>query len=200
MLDERMRLVKDTVFYPMAQPLRTIPPWLFSVLGLMMGLGAALALWQQVYWLGLLLWFFNRVFDALDGAVARTSGTQSDLGGYLDIVIDFVVYAAIPVGLALGRMETAVTYGLIFLLCAFYVNAASWMYLAAILEKRSQQRAERLTSVTMPAGLIGGVETIIFYTAFILFPGVLAWLFCLMGLLVLVTILQRLLWAIRHLN
>jgi hypothetical protein len=52
----------------------------------------------------------------------------------------------------------------------------------------------------MPAGLIGGTETIIFYSAFIVFHSVLPWLFGLMGLLVVVTILQRLLWAIRHLN
>ena len=200
MFDERMRLMKDTVFHPMAQPLQAIPPWFFSVLGLIVGLGAAIALWQQAYLLGFLLWFFNRVFDALDGAVARTSGMQSDFGGYLDIIIDFVVYAAVPVGLALGRMETAVTYSLIFLLCTFYVNGASWMYLAAILEKRTHQHADRLTSVVMPAGLIGGTETIIFYTAFIFFPGVLPWLFSLMGLLVVVTIGQRLFWAIRYLN
>lgn len=199
MFDERMRLVKDTVFYPMAQPLQAIPPWLFSVLGLFAGMAAAIALWQQAYLLGFLFWFLNRLFDALDGAVARISGAQSDFGGYLDIVIDFVVYAAIPVGLALGRMETAVTYSLLFLLCTFYINGASWMYLAAILEKRSHQHVDRLTSVTMPAGLIGGTETIIFYTAFIFFPGVLAWLFCLMGLLVLITIGQRLFWAARHL-
>ncbi len=200
MFDDRMRLVKENVFHPMAQPLRAVPPWLFSVLGLVAGVAAAIVLWQQSYVLGFLFWFFNRVFDALDGAVARINGAQSDFGGYLDIVIDFVVYAAVPVGLALGRMDTAVTYSLIFLLCTFYVNGASWMYLAAILEKRTHQHADRLTSVTMPAGLVGGTETIVFYSAFILFPGALPWLFGLMGLLVAVTILQRLLWAIRHLT
>lgn len=200
MFDERMRLVKDTVFNPMAQPLQMVPPWFFSVLGLIAGVGAALAAWQQAYPLAVLLWWLNRIFDGLDGAVARISDSQSDFGGYLDIVFDFAVYAAVPVGLALGRMETAVTYSLLFLLCTFYVNGASWMYLAAILEKRSQQRANRLTSITMPAGLIGGTETIIFYSAFILFPGVLPWLFGLMGSLVVITIGQRLLWAIRHLN
>jgi hypothetical protein len=50
----------------------------------------------------------------------------------------------------------------------------------------------------MPAGIIGGTETIIFYTAFIFFPAYLAWLFSLMGLLIIVTILQRLVWASRH--
>ena len=199
MFDERMRLVKDTVFHPVAQPLQAIPPWLFSVLGLMVGVAAAIALWQQAYLLGFLLWFLNRVFDGLDGAVARVCYSQSDFGGYLDIVMDFIVYAAVPVGLALGQMNTAVTFSLIFLLCTFYVNSASWMYLAAILEKRSHRHSDRLTTVVMPVGLIGGTETIIFYSAFIIFPSVLPWLFSLMGVLIVLTIGQRLIWAIRHL-
>lgn len=35
----------------------------------------------------------------IDGLVARVSGQQTDFGGYLDILCDFVVYAAIPIGL-----------------------------------------------------------------------------------------------------
>lgn len=200
MFDDRMRIVKDTVFNPMAEVVQMVPPWLFSVLGLIAGVGAALAAWQQSYLLAVLLWWLNRILDGFDGAVARITESQSDFGGYLDIILDYVVYAAVPVGLALGRMDTAVTYALIFLLGTFYVNGASWMYLAAILEKRSHRPATRLTSIVMPAGLVGGTETIVFYSIFIIFPSVLVWSFCLMGFLVIVTIVQRLLWAIRHLN
>ncbi|WP_420643217.1 CDP-alcohol phosphatidyltransferase family protein [Candidatus Leptofilum sp.] len=200
MFDERMRLVKDTVFNPVAELVQVVPPWLFSVMGLIAGIGAALAAWQQSYLLAVLLWWLNRILDGLDGAVARVSDSQSDFGGYLDIIIDYVVYAAVPIGLAFGQMETAVTYALIFLLSTFYVNGASWMYLAAILEKRSHQPTHRLTSVVMPAGLVGGTETIVFYSAFLIFPSVLLWLFSLMGLLVVITIVQRLVWASRHLQ
>lgn len=73
------------------------------------------------------------------------------------------------------------------------------MYLAAILEKRNLSRGDKLTTITMPTGIIGGTETILFYTVFIFFPAHLVWLFSLMGLLILVTILQRLAWAYRHL-
>jgi phosphatidylglycerophosphate synthase len=198
MFDEKMRLVKDTAFNPLAQLLQSVPPWLFTAAGLVAGVATAVALWQQQYGLGLFLWFINRVFDGLDGAVARQRDRQSDFGGYLDIVVDFVVYAAIPVGLAAGVANTAVTLSLIFLLSTYYVNAASWMYLAAILEKRRAVHKQRLTTITMPAGLVGGTETIVFYTAFILFPAYLVWLFGLMGLLIIVTILQRLVWAARH--
>lgn len=206
MFDEKMRLVKDTTFNPLAQLSQRVPPWWFTAAGLLAGVVTAVTLWQQQYALGFLLWFINRVFDGLDGAVARLRGTQSDFGGYLDIVVDFVVYAVIPVGLAAGVASTAtstgsvqaITLSLIFLLCTYYVNAASWMYLAAILEKRRAVHDGRLTTITMPAGIIGGTETIVFYTAFILFPSYLAWLFGLMGLLITATILQRLVWAARH--
>jgi phosphatidylglycerophosphate synthase len=200
MFDDRMRVVKDTVFNPMAEVMQMVPPWLFSVLGLIAGVGAALAAWQQAYLLAVLLWWLNRILDGFDGAVARITDSQSDFGGYLDIILDYVVYAAVPIGLAFGRMDTAVTYALIFLLSTFYVNGASWMYLAAILEKRSHQHANRLTSVVMPAGLVGGTETIIFYSVFIIFPGVLVWSFSLMAVLVAITVIQRLVWAIRHLT
>lgn len=200
MFDEQLRGVKDGVFDPLAQLLQSVSPWFFSAAGLLVGLMAATALWQQQYALGFGLWFLNRVFDGLDGAVARQCGKQSDFGGYLDIIVDFVVYAAIPAGLAVGRGETAVFLALIFLLSSFYVNGASWMYLAAILEKRKLAHSNRLTTITMPTGLIGGVETIIFYTAFMFFPSYLVWLFSLMGLLVLLTIGQRLVWAWGHLG
>ncbi len=200
MFDERMRRMKEIAFDPLAQPLRLIPPWMLSVVGLLLGIGAAVALWQQAYPVGLVLWFLNRVFDGLDGTVARARGAQSDFGGYLDIIVDFVVYALIPVGLALGQPSNAVILSLVFLLCTYYVNAASWMYLAAILEKRNLSRGDKLTTITMPTGIIGGTETILFYTVFILFPVHLVWLFSLMGLLILFTIMQRLVWAARHLS
>ena len=46
MFDDRMRMVKDSVFNPMAEVVQIVPPWLFSVLGLIAGVGAALAAWH----------------------------------------------------------------------------------------------------------------------------------------------------------
>ena len=178
MCDEQMRRFKDMAFQPLARQMLRVPPWVFSVLGLLMGIAAAAALWQQAYGWGFLFWFLNRAFDALDGSVARLVGEQSDFGGYLDILLDFATYALIPIGLAWGRPLPENLLALSFLLASFYVNAASWMYLAAILEKHHHTPGHRLTTVTMPAGIIGGTETIIFYTAFIFFrriwPGCLA--------------------------
>ncbi len=202
MFDDTMRQVKEAAFRPFARWFGGIPPVALTGVALLFGLLAAGALVYQLYWLAFIAWFFNRAFDALDGVVARLQGSQSDFGGYLDILLDFVVYAIIPMGLVLGQPSTAGYMALVLLLAVFYVNAASWMYLSAILEKRGAGAAAQgeQTSVTMPAGLIGGTETIIFYTLFMVFNQWYVWLFGLMAALVAVTILQRLVWAARRLD
>jgi phosphatidylglycerophosphate synthase len=131
--------------------------------------------------------------------VARLHRRQSDLGGYLDILADYVVYAGFPLALVIGTPSRAGYLSLALLLAIFYLNTASWMYLAAILEKRQHGSGE-LTTITMPAGLIGGTETIIFYTLFLIWPHYLVPLYLLMSGLVLVTVGQRLVWAVRHLH
>ncbi|MDZ7629780.1 MAG: hypothetical protein U5K74_00120 [Gemmatimonadaceae bacterium] len=82
---------------------------------------------------------------------------------------------------------------------AFFVNACSWMYLSAVLEKRASgaSRTGELTTVTMPPALVAGFETVVFYTLFFLFPQKLVLLFGIMATLVCINVLQRLLWSRR---
>ncbi|MCK7519029.1 MAG: hypothetical protein MZV64_15540 [Ignavibacteriales bacterium] len=96
--------------------------------------------------------FRNRVLDGLDGLLARMHDKQSDFGGYVDILTDFVVYAALPIGLVAGSPSNERYLALAFMLASFYVNTASWMYLAAILEKRSARDPDTQTTIVMPAG------------------------------------------------
>ena len=202
MFDNTMRQVKETAFRPFARWFRNVPPVVLTLISLLFGLLAFGSLVYQLYWLAFAAWFFNRSFDALDGVVARMQGSQSDFGGYLDILVDFVVYAIIPIGLVLGQPSTVSFIALAVMLSVFYVNAASWMYLSAILEKRAagaQAQGEQ-TSVTMPSGLIGGTETIILYSLFLVFPQWTIGLFALMSILVIVTIFQRLVWAAKNLD
>ena len=53
----------------------------------------------QWYLAGLVLMLLSRIGDGLDGAVARIAG-KTDLGGYLDIVLDFLFY-----GVSAGRLR-----------------------------------------------------------------------------------------------
>ena len=51
----------------------------------------------------------------------------------------------------------------------------------------------------MPGGIVGGFVTIVFYCLFILFPTQLMPLFITMGVLTLIGVVQRLVWAARTL-
>lgn len=202
MFDERLRDTKEALFIQLALSFRLNyihPLWLTAV-GFLFGLLAGFCLWQQAYGWGLIFWWLNRIFDGLDGTVARTESLQTDLGGYLDILADFAIYALIPVSLVMAAPTIPSFVTLAFLLSTFYLNAASWMYLSALLEKRRWSYARPKTSVNMPAGLIGGGETILFYSVFILWPSWVVPLFGLMGLLVLATVVQRIVWATHHLS
>ena len=201
MLDPLLRPVKERYLAPVAIAIGTrVSPMAATIAALLVGLGAAACAAAGLYSVALLLWIVNRLLDGLDGTLARVHGTQSDLGGYVDILLDFVVYAAIPMGFALGIGDRATFAAALALLASFYVNTASWMYLAAVLERRDAGARSRgeLTTITMPPGLIGGTETIMFYAAFFLFPVLVVPLFWIMCGLVSVTVLQRLRWAIRN--
>lgn len=202
MFDNNLRDTKETIFIQIAETLHLFalhPTW-YTVLGLLIGIAAALAVSQELYFAGVVLWLLNRIFDGLDGTVARVQALQSDLGGYVDILADFVVYSLIPIGLVWATPSAANIWAGFALIAIFYINGASWMFLSAILEKRKQSSKTKKTSIEMPAGLVGGAETIVFYSAFIVFWQWLAVLFWIMVLLVLITVVQRLVWATKHLD
>ncbi|GAB5494489.1 MAG: CDP-alcohol phosphatidyltransferase family protein [Phototrophicaceae bacterium] len=203
MLDKQMRDVKERVLNPMAQWVGdNISPTEITIAGAIIGVVAAVFAWQCWYFAGLILFLINRVFDGLDGTVARMFNKQSDFGGYLDIIVDNLIYALIPMGLALSTGQPIVYIALLFLLLTFYVNSASWMILSSILEKRNRGAKDsgEMTTVTMVDGLMEGTETIAFFALFFLLPQFMAALFIIMGILVIVTILQRLYWSYHTLD
>jgi hypothetical protein len=79
----------------------------------------------------------------------------------------------------------------------YFVNTISWCYLAALLEKRQAgaQSGGEMTSVTMPAALIEGTETVLFFSAFLLWPGWAGPLFSIKAALVSVGVYQRWIFA-----
>jgi len=198
MLDRELREVKEKMLTPLVTQVdERVHPNIITLIGLGFGLAAGVAALLRLYPLALLLWGVNRLLDGLDGTVARERAQQSDLGAYLDILIDFVVYAFIPVMLAVGINTREIYLMLALLLSSFYINAASWMYLAALLEKRKHGATSQaeMTSVTMPRGLVEGMETILFFTLFLLLPAQAAFLFGTMAALTLLTVIQRVYWA-----
>ncbi len=118
------------------------------------------------------------------------------------MLADTIGYVAVPLGVALGVDRTEAWIAVAVLLGVLWVNGMSWAYLAAILEKRGEGASStgETTAVTMPPALVEGTETIIIYSAFVLFPSLAPWLFSAMAALVVANVAQRLSWANRHLG
>ena len=199
MFDSYLRNIKDRVGEPIARQVKFLSPNLVSVLGVLVALLSAYLAVRQIYFWGLAFWLLSRALDGLDGLLARLYSKQSDFGGYLDIILDFVAYAAVPLGFGLGAASQNVYVALAVLLSSFYLNSASWMYLAAILEKRAARDSETLTTIVMPAGLIGALESITIYSLFFVLPQYIFWIFIIFSALVFITVIQRLIWAYKTL-
>lgn len=200
MFDNYLRGIKDRLGQPLAQRMSNVNPNNLTLVGLVVGIGSAVFAGYGLLFWAFAFWLINRSLDGLDGLIARLHYKQDDFGGYLDILSDIVIYAALPIGVVLGAPSQARYLALIAMLAAFYVNTASWMYLAAIQEKRAASDPETKTTIAMPSGLIGGFETIVFFCLFILFPAQVTIFFLIFTFLVIITIFQRLIWAKRQLH
>lgn len=197
MYDHVLRQPKRIVYQPLAKRI-PLSPNLITLLGLLPGLAAALACLGGFYRVALWLWILNRLLDGLDGEVARAQNKQSDLGGYLDILADLFVYAAIPMAIAIHWNTTSIWFACCFMLMSFYLNVGSWMYLSSILEKigMGAEKTGESTSVCMPRGLIEGGETVLAFTLFLVWPAQAAWLFGAFGSLTFLGAALRVRWAI----
>jgi phosphatidylglycerophosphate synthase len=150
-----------------------------TLVGLALGLAAAAAIAAGATGLGLALLLASRLADGLDGAVARAT-RRTDLGGFLDIVADFAVYGAVPLGfVALDPAANGLAGAA--LLLSFYVNGTTFLGYAILAERRGlETRARGLKSLYFSRGLIEGTETIGFFVILCLCPRAfapLAWIF-----------------------
>jgi phosphatidylglycerophosphate synthase len=202
-IDRALRRRTEVVLAPVARLApRRVHPTAITVAAVVPGLGAAVAAGAGEPVLAVALWLLNRMLDGLDGAVARQAGRRSDLGAYADIVLDVVVYAAIPIGIAVGRDSRAGWIAAAVLLGAFYVNAIAWSYLSALLERRGAGAGARgeVTAVTMPAGLVEGAETVVLFAVALAVPGWSVAVMWAMAAAVLVGVAQRAVAASRTLG
>lgn len=191
MLDARLRPLIDP---PLNAAGRMIARWgiapnLVTLAGLLPGLSAAFAIAYGHFLIALLLILLNRLFDGLDGAVARAS-RPSDFGGYLDIVADFAFYVAIPVGF--GFAQSSNTVPAMVLTAAFTLTGISFLAFATLAARRGIETSDHgQKSFFYNTGLAEGTETIAVFVLMCLFPAyfpILAWGYA--GLCLL-TVIQR---------
>jgi phosphatidylglycerophosphate synthase len=198
MLDGPLRPLKDRVLGPLVRgPLRTVSPLAVTAVALAAALGAGVAAWSSAPGVAVGLWLLSRLADGLDGAVARHQNRAGDRGGLVDIVADTIGYAIVPLGIAAGIDTRQAWVVVAVLLATFYVNAVSWTYLAALLEKRAAgaDATGATTSTIMPRGLVEGTETILFFTLALAWPAAAPALLAAMAAAVAVTVAERLWWS-----
>src|SRR5262245_28438980 len=111
MLDRHLRAVKDRSLAPVARWLGSgISPVAITWAAFAAGVGSAVAALTGARIVGLSLWIVNRLLDGLDGTHARVHDRVTHFGAYLDIVLDFVVYAAIPIAITARSDAQAMTF------------------------------------------------------------------------------------------
>src|SRR5262245_38590663 len=92
--------------------------------GCVLGLAAAVFIALGQFGVALSLFLANRIADGLDGAVARTT-RRTDRGAFLDITLDFLIYAAVPLGFAAWNAP-ANALPAAFLLASFVANGSAF--------------------------------------------------------------------------
>ncbi|NQY57156.1 MAG: CDP-alcohol phosphatidyltransferase family protein [Ilumatobacteraceae bacterium] len=111
MFDGKFRAPVDRVVRPVGDSIKKtgITPDHLTIMGLLVGIGAAVAIGAGALRLGLLLVILAALPDLLDGAVAKASGTSSPRGAFFDSTIDRVTDALLLGGIAwyLASTESA---------------------------------------------------------------------------------------------
>jgi len=151
-----------------------------TLTGFALGMTGCVAIGFQQYLLGLALILANRLADGIDGCVARQSETGStDVGGFLDFVLDVIFYGAVPVAFAVAQPDALLPA--CFLVYSFMGTTGSFLSYAVISAKRGvTSDREGRKSFFYSAGFMEGTETVVFFTLFCLFPlsfSTLAWVF-----------------------
>lgn len=140
-----------------------------TLTGFAFGMAAALLVALGYSWLAIVPLLANRALDGLDGALARLT-RSTDRGAFLDIGLDFVFYAAIP--LAFGFCDPpANALAAATLLAAFLGTGTSFLAFAVVAEKRGlKSTAYPSKSFYYLGGLTEGTETILCFLAMCLWP------------------------------
>jgi phosphatidylglycerophosphate synthase len=140
-----------------------------TVTGFALGMVAAALIASQLYWAGLAALLLSRFMDGLDGAVARQT-KLTDVGGYLDITLDFIFYASAVFAFALAdpaRNALAAA----FLTTSFMAPAATFLAYAIFAAKHNITTDIRGSkSLYYLGGLTEGSETIFTLCLMCAFP------------------------------
>ncbi len=167
-------IIRKRIDPPLAMIARRAVKWQISattatVAGFVLGLAATALIASQLYSVAAVVLLASRFCDGLDGAIARQT-RLTDLGGFLDIVLDFIVYAAVVFGFALAD-PAANALAAAFLTTSFMGTTASFLAFAIFAAKHGITTDIRGSkSLYYLGGLTEGTETILCLVLMCMFP------------------------------
>jgi len=191
MLDSRLRPIIDPPLDALGARLARIGLTANQVTlaGGAVGIAAGVAIGYQHYLIGLALLLFSRLFDGLDGAIARAT-RQTDFGGYLDIVSDFAFYIAVPIGF--GFAASANLPFALILIGSFTLTGISFLAYAVMAAKQGREtEAHGKKSFFYNSGLAEGTETITAFVLMCLMPQYFTIIAAIYSAMCVVTVFQR---------
>lgn len=193
MLDRRLLAALQPALDAIARTLvrRGVGADAITLAGFAVGLAGAAAIALQRPMAGLALLAVGRLCDGLDGAVARLT-QPTDRGAFLDITLDFLFYASVPLAFAVAD-PAANALAAALLLAAFIGTGSSFLAFAVLAERRGlHSSAYPSKGLYYLGGLTEGSETLICFALMCLWPAHFAALACGFAALCALTIATRL--------
>ena len=201
----------DKLIQPYTQPflkvlsrflIKFITPNQVSLVGFSFGILMCILIFLNCYFYAFLAFVFNRFLDGLDGTMARLK-SPTLFGGYIDIVFDFLIYAAFILSFGLNNSANLLTSCVLLFL---YIGTGStFLAYAAILKNynpplKEDNLEEINKSFYYASGLIEGLETSIFMTLCLLLPQYYNFLAIIFSMLCTITIIGRIIVAYKKFN
>lgn len=193
MLDRFITPVIKPILTPFVASLhkRNISADQITFYGFIIGMLAVPLLAFNLWYWALAVIVINRIFDGIDGQLARYANQSSSAGGFLDITLDFLFYASIPLGFILANPEENAIVGAI-LLATFIGTGSSFLAFAIAAEKFKIDKPQfKYKSFYYLNGLTEGTETIGLFVAFCIWPEHFAILASLFIVACIITIFTR---------
>jgi phosphatidylglycerophosphate synthase len=175
--------------------LKIFNPNQITFIGFFFGIVMCFLIFIHSYFLAILFLFLNRLCDGLDGVMARQT-SPSPLGAYLDIILDFIIYAAFVLVFSLHN-EINLLIG-VFLLFSYICTGTTFLTQAIIQPQLDYSQLDQddikdeiPKSFIYASGLIEGSETIFFMFICLILPKAFPILGFLFGILCLITAMAR---------
>jgi len=174
--------------------LKILQPNQITFIGFFFGIVMCFLIFIHSYFLAILFLFLNRLCDGLDGIMARQT-SPSPLGAYLDIILDFIIYAAFVLVFSLENEINLLTG--VFLLFTYICTGTTFLTQAIIQPQLDYSQQQDNVEDVIPksfiyaSGLIEGTETIFFMFLCLIMPKAFPILGFLFSVLCLITAIAR---------